>query len=753
MLSARDFLTLIYGGLDGYAVIGTKNAYGDLDTERSFGLPRDLLEGRIARYVDLRADQDVYCSVASFSQPRRSKDDSEAQTNVVWADADLAHPEVFRLKPSIVVSTSKDRYHLFWILNDPVDARTAQEMARRVANAHRDEGCDMGWTMTKYLRVPGTVNLKYDHPWNVGGRDTGGRYDISDFETAYPTEEFDNESVDDLDRQLPSKPEPDEVINLENRIPVELRHLYTDIPTEGVSWSERAMRLWCDLFREGFEDYEVYAIALNAACNKYAPRAWGRKTQTGETIPQRNNWEDVTWREVLKAKVRVEEEQAQPVPVVVDNRMTFTKERPRFVTDAERSFIAESPINFIQKYRTMGERFTGSAPIYHDQFATMILSGAFGDIGHINLPYMANRPLNLWGLILGESTSSRKSTALQLGLDVLQSMDQELSTTTYIGSDITAEGLTKALQGRDGLVSLVSVDEVSGLFSSMSAKKYQMGLQERFTELYDGRVPKILRSSQDASMDDISTCFNFYGAGVRTRVTDILSVEDYQSGFLMRFTWAVDERKGYDAGSSAVKFQRNHPEMDYQSTAIGRQASVEELGTELALRRSHYLSEEFESGPYYDFDFEAEDRFNTWLESAHKYVAKSGLDFVHSAVERLGTSVMKLACLLHLWSMPERESLTLVPITPLLITLKQAENWLYDMLLVASEVTSSVFEERLNDVERYLIEQSEHTTTEVQLRRKFAGLKPKEFDEALSSLEKQGRVRFLVKERKYQALI
>ena len=221
----------------------------------------------------------------------------------------------------------------------------------------------------------------------------------------------------------------------------------------------------------------------------------------------------------------------------------------------------------------------------------------------------------------------------------------------------------------------------------------------------------------------------------------------------MRFTWAVDERKGYDVGSSAVKFQRNHPEIDFRSTAIGRQASVEELGTELALRRSHYLSEEFEFGPYYDFDFEAEDRFNTWLESAHKYVAKSGLDFVHSAVERLGTSVMKLACLLHLWAMPEPESLALVPITPLLIALKQAENWLYDMLLVASEVTSSVFEERLNDVERYLIEQSEHTTTEVQLRRKFAGLKPKEFDEALSSLEKQGRVRFLVKERKYQALI
>lgn len=750
-MDTREFLKTLYGGLSGYAVIGTKDQYGDLDTERVFALPRDLEENRIARYVELRSDQDVYCAVSSFSGMQRSKNDEGATTNVVWADADMADPSVFRMEPSIIVVTSQDRYHLFWVLNDAVDSRTAQEFSRRISVAHRDQGCDMGWTLTKYLRVPGTTNLKYSDPWTVIAESTGLTYSLSDFEEHYPSDEFDNDAVSGLDRDVPASIDSNELQNLESRIPIDLRHLYTDVPDNGTSWSERAMRLWCDLFRAGFEDYEVYHLALNASCNKYAPSAWGKLTETGVTIPKRNNWEDVTWKEVLKAKVRIEAERDMPAPVVLDNHVIFNTERPKFITDAERAFVAQTPLNFIQRYRTLGERFTGSAPVYHDQLAVMLLSCAFGNLGYINLPYLASRPLNVWGLILGDSTSSRKSTALQLALDTLKMMDEDGGTNTYIGSDVTAEGLTKALTGRNDQVSLVSVDEVSGLLSSMSSKKYQSGTQERFTELYDGRVPKTLRTSRDEVTDDIRTCFNFYGAGVRSRVKDALTVQDYQSGFLMRFTWAVDECKGYVEGSSSVRFQRNHPEINFNATAMGRMSAVQLLGEDLNARRSTIVGRNKKM--FFDFDSAAEDRFNKWLIDAHRYVERSGIDFVHSAVERLGVSVMKLACLLRMYGAFDLRDMEIVPEETLIIALRQAENWMYDMLLVASEVTSSAFEEMLNSIERYVLEQPEHTATEVQMRRKFARYKPREFDELIKSLEMQGRIRFKADIRSYQALV
>lgn len=752
-MEIRDFLNTLYGGLSGYAVLGTKNLYGELDTERAWGLPRDLNDGRIARYSNIRADQDLYCSVAAFSTPHRSNDDSEAMSNVVWADADEAHPDNFRVPPSIIVATSKDRWHLFWVLDKPVNARVAQEMSRRVYQAHKEQGCDAGWTMTKYLRVPGTKNLKYDEPWSVLAEDTGLRYTLADFEEAYPSDDFDNEAVDHLDRSAPANPELDEVRLLERRIPVDIRHLYTDIPTPGVSWSERAMRLWCDLFRAGFEDHEVFSLALHASCNKYAPAAWGKETQTGVKIPSRANWQDVTWREVLKAKVRVEEERAMPTPVVKDTRIVFNGERPKFINDNERDFIRESPINFLEQYSKIGRKFTGSAPVYHEHLGAMILSSAFGNVAHIDIPFLADKPLNLWGIILGDSTSSRKSTALRLAQDVLAQMDEYTQETTYIGSDITAEGLTKNLTGRHNKPSLVLVDEISGLVESMSSKRYQAGLQERFTELYDGRVPKTLRStreSESVNQDDVRTCFNFYGAGVRTRLTNLLSIEDFQSGFLMRMTWAVDRRVGYEENSSAIRFQHNHADMDFEATALGRMKAVDDLGSVLASRKAEYASILSDGRMIFlHFDAETEDRFNEWLVNAHRYVKDSGLEFVHSAVERLAMSVMKLACLVHLWARPN--DIQEVTLPALLVALKQAENWLYDMLIVASEVTSSSFEDRLNEVEEYLLSQTEYTATDVAIRRKFAGLKPREYTEIMDSLSKQGRVIFDLEKQTYQA--
>lgn len=743
-MNAEQFLHTLYGGLVGYASLATKSAMGDLDTERFFTLPKDLESGFMARYVSLRIDEDVYCSVAAFSEPRRSKDDTRAMTNVVWADADLANPEGFHVPASIVAATSPDKWHLYWVLNEPMKAVHAQDVARRIYLAHKDEGCDAGWTMTKYLRVPGTTNRKYVEDFEVMAEFDDVRYSLEDLQAAYPLEESlaQEPTPDEPNRMTPAPIEQDELNALEQRIPYELRDLYLTVPDTGMSWSERAMRLWCDLFREGFTDHEVFHLACNASCNKYAPQGWGRETQTGVKIPKRVDWQSVTWAEVLKAKARVEDEAHQIMPVVQDgiyrNPATTSAEPPKFLKDHERDIVKDSPADFLEAYTALGRKFTGSAPVYHRSLGAVLLACVFGESGRIDLPFLSRTPLNLWTLVIGDSTSSRKSTAYNLMRDVIAAFDEGTSKDTILGSDVTSEGLTKELHTRDGEVSLVAVDEVSGLFSTMSSKKYMSGLQERLTELYDGRVPKTLRASRDpeAGESTTTTCMNLVGVGVRTALTSLLTVPDFESGFLMRMTWAVDRRVGHEKGASALKFVQNHGS-DLYHTAQERDEAIEEFARGLRVRYMRHAQREGKVYMYLGAD--AENRFNAWVDEAHEYAAKSGLTFITAAVERLAMSVLKLAGLLHLYNTgPDEKEISMLE---LLIAIKQGELWMNDMVLMASEIGSSAFEEKLNAVEDYILQQEDRTASETQVRRKFAGLRPREYDEVMISLERQGRVR------------
>ena len=742
----EQFLHDLYGGLTGFAALATKSPMGDLDTERFFMLPKDLESGFMARYARLRDREDLYCSVAAFSKEKRVNTDKGAMTNVVWADADLAHPDKFSAPPSIISETSPDKYHLFWLLEQPMKAVHAQELSRRVYHSHKDDGCDAGWTMTKYLRVPGTMNLKYEQDWVVKAHYSEEpvlRYLPDELQEAYPVGDIvapEGNPEDDY-RSAPAPLEVDEQEALEHRIPYELRGLYLTVPQAEQSWADSAMRLWTDLFREGFTDHEVYHLACNAACNKRGPQGWGQYTQTGVKIPKRPNWRAETWTEVLLAKKLVEEEKVQVVPVVQDgiyrHPETTSAEPPKFLTEQERDLVRKTPVDFLETYTSLAKKFTGSAEVYHRSLATVLLASVFGESGRIDLPFMSRSPLNLWTLVIGDSTSSRKTTAYNFMRDVLAAFDAGTSKDTLLGSDVTSEGLTKELHLRDGEVSLIAVDEVSGMFSQMNSKKYMSGLQERLTELYDGRVPKSIRASKDheAGSTTTTTCMNMVGIGVRTALTTLLTVPDFQSGFLMRMTWAVDRKVGHEKGASAIKFTQNHGEGLYYS-AQERDEAIEEFAKTLRLR---YMRHAKSKNPVYLYlGAQAEARFNGWVDEAHAYAEKTGLDFITAAVERLAMSVLKLACLIHLYNndVQSRE----VTMVELLVAIKQGELWMNDMMLMASEIGASAFEEKLNAVEDYILRQDERIASDTQLRRKFAGLRPREFDEVMISLTRQGRV-------------
>lgn len=119
---------------------------------------------------------------------------------------------------------------------------------------------------------------------------------------------------------------------------------------------------------------------------------------------------------------------------------------------------------------------------------------------HTDLAYLDSQygrdPTKSVAYHCGDSTRTRKSTVVNLALKVVHGLETQTSSTIDIGSDATAEKLITELGGRDKQVSLLTIDEIQGFFRELSARQYRIDTKEKYTKLYDGNVPVVLRATQ-----------------------------------------------------------------------------------------------------------------------------------------------------------------------------------------------------------------------------------------------------------------
>lgn len=78
-------------------------------------------------------------------------------TCLAWNDIDESDPRAFDLRPNILWETSSGRYQGIWFWNEIVPPHTAEQISKGLLRFGGDKG---GWSITKYLRVPGTINHK-----------------------------------------------------------------------------------------------------------------------------------------------------------------------------------------------------------------------------------------------------------------------------------------------------------------------------------------------------------------------------------------------------------------------------------------------------------------------------------------------------------------------------------------------------------------------------------------------------------------
>jgi hypothetical protein len=390
------FYDATYGQSKGYAILVTLGDDDSPSSARPFEWPKD--RDFMVKYSGLRASEDLYCSTSLSSSEDRAAETATV-THSVYADGDTCPPEALRLPPTRTVLTSPGHWHYWWDLDEEVSAQEASDASRRIAYAHREEGMDLGFARAKLLRVPGTSNTKYDEVFPVSIEWSDIVYTLDTINDVYADQMLSPQIV--TNGEIPEEVDDNRMAELEEELDrAGLSALYLERPHEGQSWSERLFKLELELFRLGWTPQEVFSVAKESAANKFDPENLGGFTQQGVPLTKRNDPEGYLWRDVQRAMG----EWNLTKDIRVD-KTTLTKViRPDFLAIDERKYVLENPC-FIDHYTSWVAQRTDAAETYQRSLAWMLLSTIYGSRGYIPLRWNPRTELNLWMLLLGDTTS------------------------------------------------------------------------------------------------------------------------------------------------------------------------------------------------------------------------------------------------------------------------------------------------------------------------------------------------------------
>src|SRR5262245_17203011 len=645
----RDtFFKMLFGMSEGVICVSHKDAASGKWSEEFYQYPDEL--PRMLDYIErvYRLGNTYFCpqllkstARAEGAKSARTKDNILTCT-ALWADLDNCNPDKCLVAPSIVMETSPDRWQALWVLAREVPPEVAEQLCKNIAYHHVADGADTGgWDLTQLLRVPCTYNFKHATPPEVKlPTISRGAFLPEDFE-AYREARINARTHDPMPVVLPTESGQEILQRYRKSLNAICFSLHDITPDPDADWSKALWQLQMLCYEAGMSREEVFVVCSDASCNKYR---------------RDNKQPRLLWEEVCRAYTLTIEKLNILVPET-EKLVPLLSDRELGELDGRDTFVER----YIEWASTLGD----AATQYHQAEAFIILSALLA--GTIRLPTSFGTIMpNLWFMLLADTTLTRKSTAMDIAVDMLE----EVEPNVLLATDGSVEGLLQSLEIRPGKPSLFLRDEFSGLIEAMSRKDYMAGMVESLTKLYDGKTMKRVLKRETVTVRD--PCLLIFGGGIKTRVQSLLTLEHVASGFVPRFIFITAE-------SDVARLRPLGPPTE--ENLAGRQALIDELQE----MKEHYVSEQelIVQGKLIGvipnkwmarLTPEAWDRYNQ-LEATLLYagVNSDQPDIMTPVYDRLAKSILKAATLIAAARLQVDE--VVVTVDDLLLAIKYGEGW------------------------------------------------------------------------------
>lgn len=695
---------------------------------------------QLVAYCLHNSECDIYTAPCLYK--KRGKEARRAENIshqwVAYADADSLNLSKLRAEPSLIVETSPSRHHLYWITSKD-DPERLVNISRAIAHTHAEDGCDKGgWDAGQLLRVPGSTNNKYHvfdgTAFEVNLKKTSSTWDIRKLEEIYPPVNAEPKAtVEDMPPRsewhntTAVLKEVEEIFTYS----VEIEEMFHSKLRPGQDRSRTMWHFLGLLARYGASHNTAMYLAWESPFCK--PR-----------IEQRG--EEVMWNEVCLAYERPENkpvsnslQSAERAQLDADEENPSHKAKKlasavSLLHHMERDQVLTN--TFVDKYTEWAKTCTDAPETYHRIGALCLLSSIFGEFGRCPVRRDAN--LTLWFMMLGPTTRARKTTSMNLWVDILADM-QDGRYNYLLGSDVTGEALNVVLPKKDGRTSVFYRDEAHGLFDEQNKKHYLTGLKEKFTDLYGGRVPVALRAAtaglegnEENEKNAIKARTNFvmFLAGTLNQVTEVLTVRDYQSGHLARFLISESDPPPM---TKEMMFSEQYDGSEDAFDGL-RHSLVNQLGD----AREHW-QERTPPGSLklIPFEKDAWERLQEGQWGLYEATFNHEMhDVMEATAKRMGDSLMKACVLLAMVERKEK-----VEMHHVFKALTLAEEWYAHAVTVAGRIMHSSWSARQEEI-LSMIRMRTDGVTQAEIYSRFRHrMQEREIDSDLNVLTKSNLIR------------
>lgn len=233
------------------------------------------------------------------------------------------------------------------------------------------------------------------------------------------------------------------------------------------------------------------------------------------------------------------------------------------LTSEERSLVTKTPeTGFIPDFIEWAGLKTDAPSYTLKAAAFQALSLACGD--NVVLPGLfsdAPTYLNLFIIVVGPSTTMRKSTVLNYVRGLLPKNQQTQKDYIHFLDDVSTQAFNKAMAelGRQEAPLMFSVDEIAGLFEVVRRKNsFLSGFDKVLMKAYDHSPVMIHRTNSRIEVE--TGCFvNVFAASTPEPLLEVLNSDDIESGLLPRFI-IFDAREAERTKRISLMERKKHDE-------------------------------------------------------------------------------------------------------------------------------------------------------------------------------------------------
>jgi hypothetical protein len=216
--------------------------------------------------------KDLYFAPCIFARDRRRKENA-LPGRWLYADLDEVDPRSLDIEPTIAWETSPGRYQALWQLRRPLRPEQLEILNQKLTYA---TGADKGgWSLTKVLRVPGSISTKREYDYNVQTLWSHGPvYGAGDLYDRVRDVETPREVVGNLPPlKLPKASAARLKRRYRERLPMTARRLLGASEAPEGTRSERLWKLERILVEAGIPPEQVFVMVKASVWNKYRGQA------------------------------------------------------------------------------------------------------------------------------------------------------------------------------------------------------------------------------------------------------------------------------------------------------------------------------------------------------------------------------------------------------------------------------------------------------------------------------------------------